>query len=1074
MLASASVAIISVATTAAVGGVAHAQDQGAAPATSTEVVVTGSRIVRRDYSSNSPIVTVGSQSFENTSNVAIEATLNKLPQFTPAQNMTGTANSGDVQPTSTHSVGISTLSLRGLGSNRNLVLLDGRRLMPSNGSLVVDVNTIPSAAIDNVEIITGGASAVYGADAVAGVVNFKLKKNFQGIDIDTQYGVTEHGDGQEYKASILMGSNFADDKGNVMFGVEHFTRSASWQRNRDFYTKGFSDPTVANNEFFFTGSAFNPSPLNAPSQSVVDGIFSGRAAGTTVPASGAQFYFNHDGTVFTGGASAFGGNGAAGAYRYNGLVDGSTIAPVNVIDTYSGFTPATALKSNQTNYYVTAPLNRWSMFGQAHYDFNENVTAFIQGNFATSKTHTILFPSPFITGWSVNIPYDSATNGVASGHPVSAELATLLNSRPNASAPWELYQIPDPNGWMPPRSTDDENNVWQITAGIDGKIPNTDWTFELFGSHGQSSSYNVGLGYASLARYQALLTAPNYGANATLTGNQGAPNFGFGAATIHCTSGFYDAIFNGGTPSKDCIDAITAKLQSRTSMEQNIAEFDIQGTLFKLPAGELKASLGGSFREDTLQFTPDILQSTSSFTDQVVGVYPAAYMDAITSAKEVYGELLVPVLSDLPFVKQLDLELGARYSAYGATDRLSDTHITPPGGWTYKILGDWKVNDWVTFRGGYNLAVRSPNIGELFLGKQEVYAAGAATAYGDPCSLNASAPFGANANAPGATAASAANTLAICKALMGPTGTAVYYANAQAPGTPSPFGFVFQQGSNNLKAEQAKTWTAGVVLRAPFQSAALSRLTASIDWYRIAIDGAIEFQSVDDVKAACFSQPAATAVGSFACSLVSRNPGTGGEAPTTIAFANLASIKTSGVDVQLNWAADVADIGLKSVPGALNLGVVLNWLDYYDTQSSPGTPVRHWAGTLGPNLNGTDPGAFKYKLNTTLTYLVGPATFSVNWRHLPSVHSQTFGQAGDNTLDTASHDEVGIGGTYTIRKNYILRAGIDNLFDAEPEITGANTGIPGFTVATSGQGTTMEGLYDALGRRFYVGLKAKF
>ncbi len=231
---------------------------------------------------------------------------------------------------------------------------------------------------------------------------------------------------------------------------------------------------------------------------------------------------------------------------------------------------------------------------------------------------------------------------------------------------------------------------------------------------------------------------------------------------------------------------------------------------------------------------------------------------------------------------------------------------------------------------------------------------------------------------------------------------------------------------------------------------------------------------MDNIKQACLTEDSASAIGSFACSLLSRNPGTGAEAPTTITYDNLATIKTSGVDVQVNWGADMTDLGLKSVPGALNLAVLVNWLDYFDTESAPGQGVRHWAGTLGPNLTGTNPGAFKYKINTSLTYLVGPATFSVNWRHLPSVHSQTYGQPGDNTLDTASHDEVGIGGTWTIRRNYVLRAGIDNLFDAEPEITGANTGIPGFALATTGQGTTNEGLYDALGRRFYVGLKAKF
>ncbi len=169
-------------------------------------------------------------------------------------------------------------------------------------------------------------------------------------------------------------------------------------------------------------------------------------------------------------------------------------------------------------------------------------------------------------------------------------------------------------------------------------------------------------GYASLVRYQALLQAPNYGANATLTGNQAAPNFGFGAATVHCTSGFASAIFAGGRPSQDCIDAITAHIQNSTAVEQNTVEFNIQGGLFNLPAGQVRGSLGASYRDDAIAYNPDILQSTSSFRDQVAGVYPTAYMNAATSAREGFGELLVPLLSGLPGVRNLSLELGARYS----------------------------------------------------------------------------------------------------------------------------------------------------------------------------------------------------------------------------------------------------------------------------------------------------------------------------------------------------------------------------------------------------------------------------
>ncbi len=158
-----------------------------------EVVVTGSRIVRRDYQSQSPIVTVEAKTFEERSSVGIEAALQQLPQFAASAGRAGEQRLVHSFPSPTASPGAATANLRNLGAFRNLVLVDGRRVQPANGSLVVDLNTIPSAAIQSVEVISGGASAVYGADAISGVVNLILKKNFQGVQFDAQYGETFEG-----------------------------------------------------------------------------------------------------------------------------------------------------------------------------------------------------------------------------------------------------------------------------------------------------------------------------------------------------------------------------------------------------------------------------------------------------------------------------------------------------------------------------------------------------------------------------------------------------------------------------------------------------------------------------------------------------------------------------------------------------------------------------------------------------------------------------------------------------------------------------------------------------------------
>src|SRR5690349_12352051 len=191
-----------------------AQEPTAAPL--EEVVVTGSRIVRRDYDANSPLQTIDRNAFEQQNSIALETALNELPQFVPAaQGVTQLQDQSQMTDNfTTLTAGASTVSLRGLGANRNLVLLDGYRAVPVNATMAVDVNSIPAAAIERVESITGGASSVYGADAVAGVVNFITRKDFEGVNIDAQYGNVQNGDGPETRISALFGVNSGKGKGN--------------------------------------------------------------------------------------------------------------------------------------------------------------------------------------------------------------------------------------------------------------------------------------------------------------------------------------------------------------------------------------------------------------------------------------------------------------------------------------------------------------------------------------------------------------------------------------------------------------------------------------------------------------------------------------------------------------------------------------------------------------------------------------------------------------------------------------------------------------------------------------------
>jgi iron complex outermembrane receptor protein len=1075
--------------TATAGGAPASADAGKSGQTIAEIVVTGSRIARKDYTADSPIVTLTSQTLMNQADLQIQNTLNKMPQFTADQNLMGT-NTGDTQPTPTHSVGISTASLRGLGPNRNLVLIDGQRGAPVNGELVIDLNTIPAAMVDRVETITGGASAVYGADAIGGVVNFIMKKNFQGLELDAQESINQAGDGRTFSFNALKGINWADGKGNITVDLERYQSDASLEKDHSWITKSYNDPTVGSGTAFPFGTGYTGSGVTP---AAVASLFPNAAPGT-VPTS-TIFWFQGN-SVYTGQAGS-GAVAPGGVSQNPNTINGVTYAYQNAA--FNGQT-VQLVKTNETVGYIQAPLDRWSIFTNGHYDFTDWLTATFQADFSRTNTSTIRtsYPTTISSGWTVNVPYNEVTDDPASPgyiapgksgaqHPVPAALATLLNSRPSgATSPWTLIWYPSVNGPMPTRGTNDRNDVFQIEAGLKGVVPKIGWNWSVNGSHSESDEYSVANGDYSLLRFQTLMVAPNYGqgtfqGNVTQPGGLASPNNGFGASTVTCTSGFYNALFNASVPSKDCLNAISAPVQSTNLTTQDVVEFDASGDVFKLPAGEMKGSIGADYRRDSLVFNPDILASNESFTDQVIGVYPTAYSNVSQDAKEVYGELSIPLVADLPFVKEFTFNPGARYSSYN----------TSQGGWTYKMLGDWAVNDYIRFRGGYNLAVRAPNLGELFQGPSEVFGAG--TNYGDPCSLLSKAPFGAGGAgiAQGQTTATpvyntggmagALNALAICKQLMGAAGAAYYYNNPAAtqpnPG-PSPFAWTNTEGNPNLLPETAKTYTVGTVLKSPFQNPLFSRAQLSIDYYKIHIDDAIEFASIDYTYQQCLQSPSlAAAAASVYCQAAVRNVQFGSQMLTTTPAANLATIDTSGVDLQLDWQFALSDLK-QNLPGRFSLNIASTFLGNYDTIAGPGQPVQKWYGTLGPNLTGTNGGSFAYRLNTTFGYSVGGANISLNWRHLPQINAATSVAPGNLVLPTKAYDIFDLSTSIDLPHKLQLRFGMQNLFDVDPPTTAAKmaqyvngimTGVP-----SDGQGSTNPAFYDPLGRRFYIGLKARF
>jgi outer membrane receptor protein involved in Fe transport len=1050
-----------------------------------QIVVTGSRIVRRDYEANSPIVTVDQAAIENRSELGVEDALNELPQFSPAGSSALASDAGAAFAGPNAAPGAATVDLRGLGTNRTLVLVNGRRAQPVNAALLVDLNTIPSAAIENVEVITGGAASVYGADAIAGVVNFILRDDFEGVELDAQAGISEAGDGETFDVSALIGGNFADGKGNAMLGVTWSQRKAAFQNNRDFYTDSWLDPT--------------------------NSVGAGARPITTAVVGGQRYGVNFDGSLFLIDNATFDPDGAGPIGIYNG--------PQNDLDGGAGFRLNAPNASGQRSLgyvepdnVINIPLERWTIFGSAHYDLTDSIELFAEGRYSHSLANAQSIPGTLDNMWQIAVPYDPANDdpdsptfgaNVNTFHPVSRQLADLLNARPAPAAPWSMYRGLQFGGRLYIETTTD---VFQITTGLRGDVGFKDWTWEVYGSHGDTNVVaQQPQGPISHSNLQQIVNGVTTGTNRSLTIN-GPWSQGWSSGALFnpqtCTSGipFFNA--NGSVPqptgntgegvviSDDCRNYITLELNNVTQLNQNIVEATMQGGLFEWWPGEVRFSLGATYRDASFRFYPDAGNSAEQPTTNVVNqIVMPAQTEGSTAVKEVFGELLVPLLTDLPLIRQLDLELGARYSDYNNAGQV----------WTYKILGDWEVTDFLRIRGGYQRANRAPNIYEQF-----APVAGTIGASLDPCvNIAGFTPaYGNRMDNPNII-----NTQLACEALILRDGGFDYVTLAEDPSAVAqdptlfpnldqtrlsnhrtilgyngafPFSVGLTQGNPNLESELAETITIGGVLRSPFDAPGLNRITLSVDYYKIKLDGTIGQPNGTEIYSQCFDPQFNPLMGSAAgslsgeallagneyCDLINRYPfdpqgvrgapGSGTDRTYQAQFINKGGTKTSGIDVAFNWGADFQDLGL-GIPGGLNINASANILLDFQESPFPGAEFRDYRGTL------TNDAYYDYKLFGSVNYVWDRGSIGLRGRYLPSIEPSVNAQPG--TLGTDSHTEFSLFGRYELTEAFELRAGVDNLFNARPEIVGA-------TPLSSNSGTTNQ-IYDTMGRSYYLGLRLR-
>jgi outer membrane receptor protein involved in Fe transport len=1029
-------------------GSAYAQEAGL-----EEITVTGSRIVRRDLDAASPIVTVDTERLENSSTISIESVLNQLPQFVPDNTQFDSQNVGS----GAQVPGIATVNLRGIGANRTLVLIDGRRVQPANASLVVDLNTIPTAAIERVENITGGASAVYGADALAGVVNFVLRDDFEGVEMDFSTTATAEGDGEETKFSSLLGLNSEDGNGNIMLGVEWYKREMVLQRDREFFRKGWEDSTNQTGGFLLA-SGFSPGqvtvntsnittntsvlPVNRPSQDAINALFA--PYGVTPPAGTAsEIYFQADGRPFL--LNGFNYTGPIMSYSNNG-------------DGFAGVhrQPNGSLQQVNIEALASTPSERRSLFGRATFDMNDNLTAFAQATYSNVEVMTRGGYPPAITVWQAPVPNDGQ-------RPLPVGLQAVLDSRtcdPDgtgpqpvqncASLPWNLFRGIDFTG--SPQEPTIATDAYQLMAGVEGQFANRDWTWEAYVSTGETNILMFYRNLPSLQRYQFLVAQPNWGQGSFVRGR----NY-----DVTCGTGL--PMFSTVDPDAGCIEAIDSKTRALWDLTQNIAEANLQGKITDMRSGELRFAAGVSTRENKFRYEPGGINDNISVIEQPIGIFVSNNTQGETEVKEIYGELLMPA------TERLDLEFGYRYSDYDRSGGVD----------TWKTLADWSANDFMRVRGGYQVATREPNTEELFAGPR-LNTVGDFI-FGDPCQASTTAPWGNLASNPNRLAVQTLCREIINRSDNNPAndGQSAFDTNTGSTfGPAGPNGFVrpglpfFQseneipRGNPNVAPEEAKTWTLGVVFSSPGN---LENVTASLDFYNIEISNVIATIDSTFVYSMCFnangtSNPTYSLhdAGGF-CDMIGRQPQTGERDSVQAPYVNSGTLETRGMDINVNWSADLGDSG-----ASLFLSSNVTLLDEFKIQDVDNGPILDVRDTLSTTYYGAQ---YKYKVFNTFGFNFpnGRANVGLTWRHLPEVRSETATRNPATTqLGAESYNNFGLFAGVQINERLDFRAGIDNLLDEDPVIVEARPGVDSNTDVTRSE------YYDVLGRRAYVGLKMSF
>jgi iron complex outermembrane receptor protein len=962
---------------------AFAQDQSNEADTGNEgmeeVVVTGSRIISPNLESPSPVQSITSEEIEGTGTVNVQDILLKNPTMgTPTLSRTNSAFL-------TSSAGVATVDLRNLGVERTLTLIDGRRFVSGiPGSAAVDYNTIPTQFIERIDVLTGGASAVYGSDAVAGVVNIILKKDFKGLAFDGQYGASAEGDSDETQVGLTFGTSTDDERGNIMAHVGYTKQGAVYSRDR---------PRSAIDQVS-TGAGVTGDPAE---------LFD-----ITRP-----FYSSYapQGRFFTGN-----GDPAGITYDQAG----------NVIPWDTNGTNGTATGFNRSAYRTIAvPVERYLFSGRGNFNFTENHGAFFEGTYASTNASSNI--EPFALGaediypaTGGQVPVEFNVNGTLVRNPVVPDAVFNTATDDDGDGLRDFYftkRLAD----FGPRSSDARRDTFRVVGGLQGAFAADKWHYEAFYAYGQTKEAQTSSGQVNVLNFRNALEAIADVNDVDGDGNVTEaicrdPNARLqGCVPVN--------VFGYNSFSPEAVNYIEAPGSLATFTSQRLIGANITGDLFEMPAGPLAIAAGVEYRKEASDSQFDPLSQAGLNAGNAIPPTRGEF-----DVREAYLETSVPILHELPLADQLTLRAAVRASDYSTVGNTLS--------WNGGL--EWSPIPSLRFRVVRAKSTRAPNIGELFQPPSQTFPTGVQ----DPCV--------------GVTATSTDPTGVAC--LAAPGVAANIAANGEFTLTQADFQGIsgFDRGNPNLEEEVGNSWTIGAVIQ-PSDISVLEDFDFTVDYFRIDIANAITLRDRNFILSQCYGGGDTSL-----CQFVSRRP-------NAVGANNAGSIEFLDADIT-NTGGEFAEgvdltMAYRHALGAGNFAARLSYTHVLDHYQIPldGGDRDYLANEVGDSED---------RAYLTLQYTQGKfgATLQTTYLSEADLDDQFLAAfdlpRGAVGIPSATYVDAQV--TFSPTDQYEVFVGANNLLDEDPPPI--ISGLPGNVTGTE----TDAGTYDAIGRRWYAGVRVRF